>query len=120
MTYSATCANCGRAFTAKRSTARYCGDTCRQSAYRRSCQPSSIPEWERELRHGPPLARALAEVLAAVPPKRRSRLLAQIAAAAHPDGADKRPAAADDLLRLVNSLRDDLTGYRAKPRVQWW
>lgn len=69
------------------------------------------PAWWLELHYGSrhPIEAALAGLLAVVPPERHRRLLTQIAAAVHPDGVEEPPALADELLLLVNRLRDDVT-----------
>ena len=42
------CQHCGRSFTAERSTARYCGDTCRQGAHRGTTPPNWRRHWAEE------------------------------------------------------------------------
>jgi hypothetical protein len=37
------CASCGKPFEAKRATAKYCGDRCRQRKHRKPDAPSELP-----------------------------------------------------------------------------
>jgi hypothetical protein len=43
-----------------------------------------------------------------VPPERGPKLLRQIAAAAHPDGVERLPPGANQLLHVTNDLLDKL------------